>query len=202
MTGTVDMNVTVVTPPAVEPVSLAELKLHCRIDHTEEDTLLSALITTARTHVEQYLRRTLITTTLAATADTWPLVCDDVFSVINVPLPPLQSVTLIVYTNDSTGVTTTLSSSDYVVDVYSTPGRIAPAHNVIWPATRSKPSSVVITYVAGYGAAASSVPDPIRTAIKMIAAEMYRNREVNLSGTIFAEMPTVRDMLAYYRVYE
>ena len=203
MIATADMNVVVMTPPAVEPVSLAELKLHCRVDHTEEDTLLSSLITTARMRVEKFLGRTLITTGLAATADTWPLSCDDYFHAIIVPMPPLISVTLITYTDLSSGAATTLASSEYVVDTYSTPGRIVPAYNVVWPSTRTKPNSVIIAYTAGYGTTAASVPDPIRTAIKIDAADLYRNRETNITGTIVAELPGgVQDLLSMYRVYE
>ena len=60
------MPTTILTAPTVEPVSLAEAKLHCRVDTTDENTLLSALIVAAREYVEQVTGRALITRTYRA----------------------------------------------------------------------------------------------------------------------------------------
>jgi uncharacterized phiE125 gp8 family phage protein len=49
--------------PGEEPVSLAEAKAFCRIDGTDEDALVSALITAARLHVESITGRALLTQT-------------------------------------------------------------------------------------------------------------------------------------------
>jgi hypothetical protein len=41
------MTPVLVTPPTSSPVTLAEAKLHCRVDHADEDTLIDALIAAA-----------------------------------------------------------------------------------------------------------------------------------------------------------
>ena len=47
-------------------LTLADVKLHCRIDHNDEDSLLGALIATATTAVADYLNVTTVDSTAAA----------------------------------------------------------------------------------------------------------------------------------------
>ena len=49
------------TPPAVEPLTLAEAKSYLRVDTVDEDDTIAALIAAARLLVEAYARRALIT---------------------------------------------------------------------------------------------------------------------------------------------
>jgi len=161
----------VLVPPAVEPVSLDEIKLQARIDGTDEDTLLAQYIKTAREHVETILRRALITQTLQLTLDSW---WDDELELL---MPPLQSVSQITY-RDADGQEHTLSAASYVVDNTSDPGRIRFAYGATKPNVELYPySAIKITYIAGYGNSASNVPEPIRQAIRMLAVHYYDNRE-------------------------
>jgi hypothetical protein len=47
------MHLTLTAPPALEPMSLEEAKLHLRLDDVAEDDLIAHLITAARLHVER-----------------------------------------------------------------------------------------------------------------------------------------------------
>ncbi|WP_096232267.1 head-tail connector protein [Thermoanaerobacterium sp. RBIITD] len=53
------MNLILIEGPELEPVSLEEAKLHLRVDGTEEDALISALISTAREFCESFTGRSL-----------------------------------------------------------------------------------------------------------------------------------------------
>ncbi len=46
-----------VAGPAVEPLSVAEAKTYLRLDHAEDDALLSTLIAAARSHIESVTRK-------------------------------------------------------------------------------------------------------------------------------------------------
>lgn len=165
-------NVRVQTPPAEEPVSLSEAKAHMRIVVNEEDALITSLIAAARRHCERIARRAFVTRTLEVVLDSWP--CD---GVIALPYPPLASVTHI-KCRDQDGNEHTISSSDYVVDAHSQPGRIAAAYGKQWPTVALQPlAAIVVRYVAGYGAAAA-VPEDYKACILAYTAAYYENREV------------------------
>jgi uncharacterized phiE125 gp8 family phage protein len=130
--------------PFAEPISLAEVRDHLRIDGDLEDAHLSALITAAREWVEGFWGRQII-------AATWKLTLDQFPAEIVLPYPPLIGVTSIAYV-DTAGTTQTFSSSDYQVDAESEPGRVVPAYNEDWPDTREQINAASITYTAGYAA--------------------------------------------------
>ncbi len=66
------MTIALITPPAVEPLQLADAKAHLRIDGDEDDTLIGVAITAARVHVEAMTRRMLIAQQWRVYLDAWP----------------------------------------------------------------------------------------------------------------------------------
>jgi len=178
--------------PTIDPVSLADMKVHCRVDHTDDDAYLLGLITVATNTCESFTGRQLIHATYTLKLDGFP--CDDE---IELPKPPLSSITSITYI-DTAGNSQTVTSTDYQTDIASTVGRVMPAYNAYWPATRDGQYNVVtVTFVAGYGATAATVPIKLRQGIKAFAATMYEHRETVVIGTIKTEFPEVCRALWY-----
>lgn len=137
-----------------------------------EDSLLSALITTARQWVESFARRALITQTWKLYLDGWPCASN-----IVLPFGSLQSITHCKYT-DSTGTQSTFSSSYYSEDTISEPGRLVLNNDQSWPSgVLNTLNPIEVQFVCGYGDNSTDVPSSIRTAIKMMAANWYENRE-------------------------
>lgn len=180
-------SVVVTTPPSVEPVTLAEAKLHLRVTHNLEDDLITSLIVAAREWAENQTRRRFVNTTQRLSYDEFP----DEFIL---PGGRTQSITSITYT-DTNGATQTLATSVYTVITDSEPGRIVRAYNQLWPATRSIPNAVQVVQVAGYGSAASNVPDSIKAAMKLAIGNWFENRESTISGTIINEIPMAAQAL-------
>jgi len=170
-----------------EPLSLGDVKLHLRVDLDDdiEGELINSLITTAREYCEGFQRRAYLTQTQELWLDSFPSV-----DYIKLPLPPLQSVTHIKYygTDDTEYIFT---SDDYFVDTKSEPGRVSLGYGKTWPSTTLRPANGVnIEYVAGYGDAASDVPEKVRQAILLLISHWYENREaVSTSGAIPKEIP-------------
>jgi uncharacterized phiE125 gp8 family phage protein len=168
------MTTIIITPPTEEPVTLAEVKLNCRIDGTDEDTLLTSMIVAARQRAEHLLGRALCTQTLEVVLDEFP-------SGIKLQ-PKIQSVTSLKYI-DITGTQQTLNSGSYLVDLDSEPGWIVPAYGYEWPETQSIPNAVRIRYVSGYGAA-SAVPNAIKQWMLVYISTMYSERSAVINGSL------------------
>lgn len=158
------------TAPAALPVSLIEAKAHLRVDTTDDDLLITALIGSATELAEQATGRALMAQTWQLSLDTFPCAAE-------LTRVPVQAVTSLVYA-DVTGTDQTLALANYTLcnsDDYS-PARVVPAWSKSWPAIRSQPNAVRITYTAGY-ASAALVPESIKSWIKLMVGAMYENRE-------------------------
>jgi uncharacterized phiE125 gp8 family phage protein len=187
------MPYTVTGAPATEPLSTAEAKTHLNVTTSDDDTYIGTLIVAAREYVQNRIRRSLITQTIAAYFDRF----DGCFELER---GPVQSITSISYV-DTNGDTQVLASSVYQADLVTVPARIVEAYQQTWPGTRDQLNAVTITYVAGYGAAAA-VPQPIKQAMLLYLAHLYENRESVIVGTIVADAPqSVDALLSPYRVW-
>lgn len=157
------------------PISLGFAKDHIRVSTDADDTVLRSMIGAAASYIEETWNRALVTQTLVLT-------CNGFSDTIELPRPPLASVSSITYI-DGDGNSQTLAGTVYTAITDSTPGRIERAFNQAWPTVRSVTNNVTITYVAGYGDRAD-VPDGVGQAVAMLAAWWYEHREAVLTGTI------------------
>lgn len=163
--------VTVVTPPALTPLTLSEVKAHLRVGFDDDDSQIQSMLTAAIQYAEKHLWRTLVYTTLKAQYECFPY-----GRVIRLPRPPLASVTSVVY-YDTDGNSQTLSSSTYFVDTASKPGRIVLKDGQSWPDTEAfRPNAVEVTYVAGVDDDDISL-NSIRRALLLLIGNWYENRE-------------------------
>lgn len=136
-----------VTLPAQYPISLAEAKKQCEIDDTDtaHDTYIKSLIMAATGRAEQYLHRRLVSQTWKYYLDQWPW-----GSIIKLPFGKLQSVTSVKYT-DSDGDESTMTASEYIVDINTEPGQIVLGYEESWPTATLYPSNPIkIEFVCGY----------------------------------------------------
>lgn len=178
---------------STQPVTLAEAKAHLRVDHTADDTLITALIVAATQEAEQYTGRSLALNTWTLMLDAFPT------SEIRLLWPTVTAVTAVSYV-DTAGATQTLDAADYVLDDHSEPAWLLPAVDTEWPNTYDSANAVSITYTAGLG---TSCPEAVKAWIKLRIGTLYEFREAAISGTIVSELP--RDfalgLLDRYKVY-
>lgn len=180
------------TAPTSEPVTVSEAKAQLRVDISDDDTLISDIISGARQAFEEINGRSLFTTTWKLILDGWPSK-----PYIELPRPPLASVTSIAYV-DSDGNTTVWDSSNYVVETDRTPGRVHLAYNANWPTATLRPASpITITYVAGW-ADVDNIPQRYKQAILLLVGHWYENREaIVTSGAVPKQVPLGYDSILW-----
>lgn len=176
------MPLILITAPAAEPISLAEAKLHARVETTDDDDLISALIAAAREEAEHKTGRALITQTRDLVLDAFPA------AEIDLRLPDVQAISSVKYI-DPDGVEQTLAASAYSLDADSTPCWLLPAYGTDWPTTLDTANAVRVRFTAGFGATGADVPEPIRAWIKVRMASLYAQREAHVGGISVADMP-------------
>jgi uncharacterized phiE125 gp8 family phage protein len=179
------------TPPAAEPLTLAEARAHLRIGHNDEDALVSTLITAARWHVEAATGLRLITQAWSVFADNWPA-----DRVLQLPLAPLIAVTdLKVYGDDD--VAAAIDPAHYMVDRVSRPARLLLRPDRVWARPGRLANGIEVALTCGFGPEGTSVPPPLCEAMLKLLAHWFAHRGDD-EGTRHVP-PAVAALLAAYR---
>lgn len=186
-----------VTAPTADVVTLAQAKLHLRVDHDDDDAVIAGLIAAAVARLDG--RDGILGRALAS--QTWdyclPEFPTEEQGAIALPLPPTVSVASVKYL-DTTGAEQTVSSSDYVVAEGGYGGAIVLPLAYAWSiATAIRPDAVRVRFTAGY----ASVPKPIVQAVLLMVGDWYEQRGNALVGVSAAVMPIAVDaLIAPYRL--
>jgi uncharacterized phiE125 gp8 family phage protein len=190
-----------ITPPAVEPVTLDEVKAFVRIDADDDDDMLGVLIAAAREFVEQQTGRQLVVSTFDYYRDSFT----DCARGIRLPISPLHEVESVNYVDPDTG--TVLAVDQYEVDTISQPGWVMPVENG-WPGSMSTINAVRVRFVAGYEPTEDSpidytlnIPARAKLAVKSLVAHWNDNRTpIAETGWHTAPLHVTR-LLAGFRVW-
>lgn len=189
-------SLTLTTAPSIEPLLVADLRAHLKVDDGEEQFLLDAWLTAARQQVEIYTGVALLTQTWLLQLDGFP--ADDF---VTLPRAPVQSIASVQYV-DQAGTTQTMSAGDYRLVAPEDPvggeHRLVLGYGKSWPSTRSDINSVSISFIAGF-ADRKSVPPALLAAILLIAGDLYENREAQIVRDAFNPNPTLARLMAPYR---
>lgn len=198
----------VVTPPASAPVTAAELRAWLRLNDSAEDDVLAELLAGAVDLFESDAGRPVLSTVYRQHLTRWPfgaadrsgwygpggipgVLCDG----IRVDWPGQVvlgrgGVTAVagVYRRLADGSAEALSG--WTADLITPPARVSlAAAPAAVTTTAGVPVSPVgyVQYTAGW-ADAAAVPRLVRTAIRLLAAHWYQNREAHREGSL-AELP-------------
>jgi hypothetical protein len=153
------MYVKIITDLTTEPISLSDAKLWMRIaDYTSDDTLITSLLKSSRILLEQYTALSFGTKTIEATFD--------ITKEAEIPYGPVQSMTS-VYRRENESWSLMTANVDYWI--------INDTIKVAYPGLYK------MTYQAGY----TTLPEGLKTDIKVITAWQYENRGLKfVSNTV------------------
>jgi uncharacterized phiE125 gp8 family phage protein len=163
-------------PPAITPVSLAEVKGHLRVDHTDDDVMIGSLITAAVNHFDGWagiLGRCLV-------EQTWRQDFPCFSDCLRLPLAPVLSIESVTYF-DGSNVSQTLAASVYGLFSNARGAYLGLKPDQSWPGSYLRRDAVSVTFKAGYATtpaaggvpAQSTVPDPVKLAIIMHVKANY-----------------------------
>lgn len=185
---------TITSAAATLPVTLDEFKAHIRRSGTAEDSWMTACLTAATNAVEKYLEASLVTRTYQLILQSFP----PSGAGFRLPYAPVASITSIAYI-DGNGVTQTLDAAKYRLVKSDQRAEVWETRDNFWPYAPIDPAAVTVVYVAGFGAAAA-VPPSIKLGIMCQAADLYENREWQITGIPVTGVNTVAEaFLHQYR---
>lgn len=206
------------TAPSGACITLAEAKLHLRVDAADEDALITALIDAATQDAEHLMQRAVMPqqwklTVDSFTSDSVSVTTDYAVSQVLgggvavvggcllLQRPTVISVDSVKYIAAATGVQTTLANTEYQVDLGNDlVGRLAPAYGKSWPSVRAQLGAVEVLFTCGW-ADAAAVPAVVKQWIKLRIGALYENREAWTFHRPIERNAFVDYLLDRYRVF-
>ena len=179
------------TPPAAEPLLLAEAKDFLRVETADDDPLIAALISAARLHVEARTGLALVTQSWRMVFDCWP--ANGRITGRPAPLQALAAARVFDFDGESRAIDTQAFVSDASTSTLSF---------IPWalPMPTQIAAGIELDITAGFGDAASDVPEPLRQAIRLLVAHWYENR-APVAGAVAAVAPAnAAALIAPYRM--
>lgn len=182
------MSPILISPPAVEPLSLSEAKAWLRLDSADEDEIVSTLIVSARLVIESLTRRMMVAQVWRLSLDGWPS------APVAIPLSPVRAIPAVRWV-ESYGGGAELSQQGYRLETQGGQASL----RLLVPGPEGA-VGVEIDVEAGFGADAAGVPAPLRQAMRLLIARWHENRgDIEADADIARTPAAIAALIAPYR---
>ncbi len=167
--------------PTASAVSLIDLKEHLRVYHNDEDVLLGSIGLAATEYAERWTQRALSPRNATLRLSALPAgACP-----LDVPGGVVNTLTSLTVDGVAVAGLTVVGDS---------PAMVVPAAD--WPVPTGEGFPVVVTYNVGY----QMVPEPLKRAIALLAAELFEQRRDGSDKTISTVPVSAEYMMRPYRI--
>tara|TARA_R100001244_G_scaffold47793_2_gene42604 strand:- start:473 stop:1066 length:594 start_codon:yes stop_codon:yes gene_type:complete len=187
------------TTPTIDPVSLAEMKTHLRVDGDDEDAAITDAMADAAAFIETHCN-------IALAPASWEILFDTPASLpLTLPIWPVTSVDSVTYSNGDSP-DPEVEASIYRL-VKGQPATMHLAYDATWPSMRTEAAALRVLVTAGWpgdGASPEVWTGPLqaRRAIKLVVGHWYANRETVNIGSSVSELPFAAGaLLAQLRLF-
>jgi len=158
-------------------LSLDDAKAHLRVDHDDEDDLITALAESACASIAENVGRIL-------TDEQWEISIAAVDGDLVLPLAPVQSVDAITYF-DADDIEQTAPVTDFYFFADDDRAILRPKAGRSWPATIAREDAITITITVGM----TMIPPGLIAAAKLLLGHWYDTRAAVNIGNITSELP-------------
>lgn len=184
------MTMFLVTPPAVEPVTIADARAFLRLSSSSEDALLERLLKTARELVEAETGLALINQTWRLRVDRWPR--SGRLALFKYPVTEVSMV--VAYRPDGTAVS--LPPETFQLQDGRRPQRL---YMGSYPDAANL-RGLEVDFVAGFGETPERVPEALKQAILSLTAHLYESRAgVDSAASPLTVPPMVNQLVDSWR---
>ena len=183
------------TAPDATPVTLEEAKAHLRVDHEDDNTLITSLIEAATAHLDGWtgiLGRCLVTQSWRQDFCGWPA-----SRTLRLPFPDVSAATVKYFDGDNISRDVADEMVAVLADARGSYIRFSDAF--IYPGLcDDRGDRLQVTFISGYGDM-TAVPLAIKTAIFLLVGNWYANREAVTAHAALVLPMAVDALLAPYR---
>jgi uncharacterized phiE125 gp8 family phage protein len=159
----------------------------------------------AQAQIERYLNRALITQSWKVYHDCWKHELLIPFGRLQIAGASPGPASPVVKYYDINGSQQTLTESGYYWVVTTTdPARIVRKYDATYPELQyGRPDAIEIAFTAGFGSAATAIPDEIKHAMKLLITNYYEHRgDVVISQSVGKIPSYITDLIHSYKLYD
>lgn len=175
--------------PTQLPISLATAKAHLRVDHSDDDTYITALIWSASQSIEDYTKFALSDTTYSQYVNSFDV------KYIELMIGNVKTISSITYWDENESQQS-LHSSNWYNDVSYNPARIYFKSTFTAPKLSQGGKKIMISFRAGNDISDpdGALPYTIQQALLLLIGHWYENR-MAVINTMNRELPMGVDYL-------
>jgi len=163
-------------------LTLTEAKSHLRVDHSDDDVLIAALVEAVTASLDgpsgEY--------GFPVTTQRWSLTVEAVAGQLALPITPAVALVSLTYWPDGGGAQVTANLADYRMIGNDTSAYVEPLSKQ-WPLLADRPDALTVTWTAGYAV----VPADVKHTARLMLGDFYEHREAQVVGVAIARNQTL-----------